>query len=177
MAEDTGVAVSPLLSGAVRVATPCCLQWLSPGSALLSQSRACLQELAAQGKLPPGKVMSFAKPGEDQVATVFRDVYINDAPPEMRHHMTKRPTQDDVARRTGTQVSQDLPSHMQTWVLPDAQGTLRQHMAPWALRWCVSVYELPCWVGLHEQQSTCDLTNRPIRAYRAYFMYRCVDSR
>ena len=64
---------------------------------------AALQELAAQGKLPPGKVMSFAKPGED-AATIVRDVYINDAPPDMRHHMTKRPTQDDVARRTGTQV-------------------------------------------------------------------------
>lgn len=47
--------------------------------------------------------MSFAKPGED-AATIIRDVYINDAPPDMRHHMTKRPTQDDVARRTGTQV-------------------------------------------------------------------------
>lgn len=62
-----------------------------------------LQELAAQGKLPPGRVMSFAKPGEDG-PIIFRDVYINDAPPDMRHHMTKRPTQDDVARRTGTQV-------------------------------------------------------------------------
>ena len=65
--------------------------------------KVAMQELAAQGKLPPGKVMSFAKPGED-TATIFRDVYINDAPPDMRHHMTKRPTQDDVARRTGTQV-------------------------------------------------------------------------
>ena len=62
-----------------------------------------VQELAAQGKLPPGRVMSFAKPGDDG-PIIFRDVYINDAPPDMRHHMTKRPTQDDVARRTGTQV-------------------------------------------------------------------------
>ncbi len=66
-------------------------------------AHAVMQELAAQGKLPPGKVMSFAKPGED-TATICRDVYINDASPDMRHHMTKRPTQDDVARRTGTQV-------------------------------------------------------------------------
>ena len=80
----------------------------------MSHGRACLQELAAQGKLPPGRVMSFAKPGEDQIATVFRDVYINDAPPEMRHHMTKRPTQDDVARRTGTQVRLRLSNHANT---------------------------------------------------------------
>lgn len=63
-----------------------------------------MQELAAQGKLPPGKSMSFAKPGGEDPGTIFRDVYINDAPPDMRYHMTKRPTQDDVARRTGTQV-------------------------------------------------------------------------
>jgi hypothetical protein len=62
-----------------------------------------MQELAAQGKLPPGKAFSFSKPGEDG-PLVFRDVFINDATPDVRHHMTKRPTQDDVARRTGTQV-------------------------------------------------------------------------
>ncbi len=93
----------------------------------MSHSHVCLQELAAQGKLPPGKVISFAKPGEDQVATVFRDVYINDAPPEMRHHMTKRPTQDDVARRTGTQVRIHLSSPMQTQVLPDAAAHRSAH--------------------------------------------------
>lgn len=35
---------------------------------------------------------------------MYRHVVINDAPPDMRHHLTKRPTQDDIARRTGTQI-------------------------------------------------------------------------
>ncbi|CAL8471825.1 g11367 [Coccomyxa elongata] len=60
------------------------------------------QELAAQGKLPQGRGGFFKKPEED--IGIFRPVTINDAPPEMRHHLTKRPTQDDIARRTGTQI-------------------------------------------------------------------------
>ena len=80
-------------------------------------SNCVMQELAAQGKLPPGKVMSFAKPGED-TATIFRDVYINDASPDMRHHMTKRPTQDDVARRTGTQVRAVTALHSALYSTP-----------------------------------------------------------
>lgn len=40
----------------------------------------------------------------DEEMGIFRQVTINDGPPDLRHHLTKRPTQDDIARRTGTQI-------------------------------------------------------------------------
>ena len=100
-----------------------------------------MQELAAQGKLPGAH--RSGGPKAERLAEdpgVFRDVFINDAPAEMRHHLTKRPTQvgslpvqdvqaaalgsssgkhitmqlhevlrmrpaqDDIGRRTGTQI-------------------------------------------------------------------------
>ncbi len=69
---------------------------------VLKEFPLAMQELAAQGKLPQGRGGFFKKPEED--IGIFRQVTINDAPPEMRHHLTKRPTQDDIARRTGTQI-------------------------------------------------------------------------
>lgn len=61
-----------------------------------------VQELASQGKLPQGRGGAFRKAEEE--LGIFRQVTINDAPAEMRHHLTKRPTQDEIARRTGTQI-------------------------------------------------------------------------
>ena len=58
-----------------------------------------LQELAAQGKLRPGTPGSV---GEDK--EIAQEVTINNAPAEIRHHLTKRSTQDDIARRTGTTI-------------------------------------------------------------------------
>lgn len=70
--------------------------------AVLKRSPVVVQELASQGKLPQGRGGFFKKPEED--IGISRQVTINNAPPEMRHHLTKRPTQDDIARRTGTQI-------------------------------------------------------------------------
>jgi hypothetical protein len=42
---------------------------------------------------------------EDERDKIARDVTINDAPPAIRNHLTKRTTQDDIARRTGTVVT------------------------------------------------------------------------
>lgn len=41
------------------------------------------------------------KADEDRIR---RDVVINDAPGPIRYNLTRRVTQDDVARRTGTQI-------------------------------------------------------------------------
>jgi hypothetical protein len=78
--------------------TACCIK-LTLAYSILNYH----QELKAQGKLPPGKGGLFRK-ADDEQQGVFRHVVINDAPPELRHHLTKRPTQDDIARRTGTQI-------------------------------------------------------------------------
>lgn len=52
----------------------------------------CAQELAAQGKLPQGRG-GGARGGAAEDPGIFREVRINDAPAELRHHLTKRPTQ------------------------------------------------------------------------------------
>lgn len=50
-----------------------------------------------KGLVAPGR------PGvEEEKREFYRDVTINDAQPPIRHHLTKRSTQDDIARRTGT---------------------------------------------------------------------------
>ena len=41
------------------------------------------------------------KADEDRIR---RDVVINDAPGPIRYNLTRRVTQDDIARRTGTQI-------------------------------------------------------------------------
>ncbi|KAK9837508.1 hypothetical protein WJX81_007444 [Elliptochloris bilobata] len=61
------------------------------------------QELLAQGKVPSG--MHVLMPGGRSAGDrqdVDKDVSINDAPPDTRHFLTRRPTQDDIGRRTGT---------------------------------------------------------------------------
>ncbi len=65
-----------------------------------------LQELAAQGRLPQGRSSGphSRSGGVPEEPGICRDVFINDAPADMRHHLTKRPTQDDIGRRTGTQI-------------------------------------------------------------------------
>ena len=90
-----------------------------------------LQELAAQGKLPQGRG-GHARGGAAEDPGVFREVPINDAPAELRHHLTKRPTQDDIARRTGTQIvtrGRYLPPGTQP---AEGERPLHLHIAPGA---------------------------------------------
>lgn len=55
------------------------------------------QDLVKKGLVAPGRGGV-----EEEKKEFYRDVTINDAPPPIRHHLTKRSTQDDIARRTGT---------------------------------------------------------------------------
>ena len=59
----------------------------------------CLQDLRAKGSVPM-KVFGL-KADEDRIR---RDVVINDASGPIRYNLTRRVTQDDIARRTGTQI-------------------------------------------------------------------------
>ncbi|EIE23783.1 hypothetical protein COCSUDRAFT_63305 [Coccomyxa subellipsoidea C-169] len=76
--------------------------FITPQGAMGAAAPAPTPELAAQGKLPQGRGGPFRKAEEE--SGISRQVTINDAPPDMRHHLTKRPTQDDIGRRTGTQI-------------------------------------------------------------------------
>eukprot|EP00884_Botryococcus_braunii_P014304 jgi/Botrbrau1/22875/Bobra.0065s0033.1 len=55
------------------------------------------KDLVRKGIVVPGRGAL-----EEEKKEFCRDVTINDAPPAIRHHLTKRSTQDDIARRTGT---------------------------------------------------------------------------
>lgn len=58
-----------------------------------------MQDLRAKGSAP---MKSFGlKTDEDRIR---RDVVINNAPGPIRYNLTRRVTQDDIARRTGTQI-------------------------------------------------------------------------
>lgn len=58
-----------------------------------------MQDLAARGMGSFDFRQSFSAGPE-----VSREVTINAAAPQIRNHLTKRSTQDDIARRTGTSV-------------------------------------------------------------------------
>ena len=68
-----------------------------------SSTYIALQDLAARGMLPAGRGLSFGHK-QDDLPEICREVTINSAVPQIRNHLTKRSTQDDIARRTGTSV-------------------------------------------------------------------------
>ena len=55
-----------------------------------------------QGKLPPGRYGASRQ--NDEKEPIVREVVINDAPAQTRYNLTKRPVQDDIARRTNTLI-------------------------------------------------------------------------
>lgn len=69
----------------------CLLQWLPTDA----------QDLVARGAVSAGK-LGYVK--GDEEGGVCREVTINAAAPAIRNHLTKRSTQDDMARRTGTMI-------------------------------------------------------------------------
>ena len=58
-----------------------------------------LQDLRSKGSVPM-RVFGL-KADEERIRS---DVNINDAPGPIRYNLTRRATQDDIARRTGTQI-------------------------------------------------------------------------
>ncbi|KAK9844539.1 hypothetical protein WJX74_003775 [Apatococcus lobatus] len=60
------------------------------------------QDLVSQGKLPPGRYGAPRR--DDDKEPIVREVVINDAPSQTRYNLTKRPVQDDIARRTNTLI-------------------------------------------------------------------------
>ena len=63
----------------------------------------CVQDLVARGLVNPGQGLSLAR-GNDDGDTIYREVTINDAAPNLRHHLTKRSTQDDISKRTKASI-------------------------------------------------------------------------
>ncbi len=61
-----------------------------------------VQDLVMQGKLPPGRYGAARL--NDEKEPIVREVVINDAPAQTRYNLTKRPVQDDIARRTNTLI-------------------------------------------------------------------------
>ena len=61
-----------------------------------------VQDLAARGLGPGGR--GEVRSRIDDAPELFQEVVINSAQPQIRNHLTKRSTQDDIARRTGTSV-------------------------------------------------------------------------
>ena len=62
----------------------------------------CFQDLVARGVVAPGRGLGLQR--SDDAPEICREVTINSAAPQIRNHLTKRSTQDDIARRTGTSV-------------------------------------------------------------------------
>ena len=58
-----------------------------------------LQDLRAKGSVP---MKSFGLKADEE--RIRADVSINNAPAAIRYKLTLRATQDDIARRTGTQI-------------------------------------------------------------------------
>jgi hypothetical protein len=46
-----------------------------------------------------------ATPASEEKKDIFKEVVINDTKPAIRQHLTKRPVQDDIARRTHTVIT------------------------------------------------------------------------
>ena len=57
------------------------------------------QDLVTKGLVGPGQGLTLTGPGAE-FDGVSREVTINDAAPNLRHHLTKRSTQDDISKRT-----------------------------------------------------------------------------
>ena len=58
-----------------------------------------LQDLVTKGLVGPGQGLTLTGAGAE-FDGVSREVTINDAAPNLRHHLTKRSTQDDISKRT-----------------------------------------------------------------------------
>ena len=65
-----------------------------------------LQDLMARGLLAPSKAKALGLTGGavDDLPEFGQDVTINDAPPQQRYLLTKRTTQEEIQRRTGTEI-------------------------------------------------------------------------
>ena len=104
----------------------------------LSEPKPCVvQDLVARGLVSPGQGLSLARGADDHEA-IYRDVTINDAAPNLRHHLTKRSTQDDISKRTkaaivvrgrymppGTQEGEEKPLYLKC-----TPGISRQEVRP-----------------------------------------------
>lgn len=56
------------------------------------------------GRMPMRGGPGFGGVPSDEAAEIFREVTINDAAPQIRYSLTKRTTQEDIQRRTGTVI-------------------------------------------------------------------------
>lgn len=87
-----------------------------------------LQDLVLQGKLPPGR---YGAPRRDEEKEpIVREVVINDAPAQTRYNLTKRPVQDDIARRTNTLIVTRGRYYPPGVPLDDAEPPLRLKILP-----------------------------------------------
>ncbi|KAK9866860.1 hypothetical protein WJX84_006201 [Apatococcus fuscideae] len=86
------------------------------------------QDLVLQGKLPPGR---YGAPRRDEEKEpIVREVVINDAPAQTRYNLTKRPVQDDIARRTNTLIVTRGRYYPPGVPLDDAEPPLRLKILP-----------------------------------------------